>query len=54
VLVGLEQFREHLGGRLCVTLPRSIGDKVEVHRIDLPLMVEAIGRLRPAPAEGEK
>lgn len=54
VLVGLEQFREHLGGRLCITLPRSIGDKVEVHRIDLPLMVEAIGRLRPAPAKGEK
>jgi len=48
VLAGIEQFREHLGGRLCVTLPRSIGDKVEVHRISVPLMMKAIGLLRPA------
>ena len=25
VLDGLEQFREHLGGRLCVTLPNGLG-----------------------------
>jgi 3-dehydroquinate synthase len=47
VLAGLEQFREHLGGRLCITLPKPLGAKVEVHRISLPLMKKAIGLLRP-------
>jgi len=47
VLGGIEQFREHLGGRLCVTLPKPLGAKIEVHRISLPLMKKAIGLLRP-------
>jgi 3-dehydroquinate synthase len=47
VLAGLEQFREHLGGRLCITLPAPLGAKREVHRISLPLMKKAIGLLRP-------
>ena len=33
VLAGLEQFREHLGGALTVTLPDGIGRKVEVHQM---------------------
>jgi 3-dehydroquinate synthase len=40
VLVGLEEFREHLGGELCVTLLSAIGTGVEVDRID-PALVEA-------------
>jgi len=48
VLAGIEQFREHLGGRLCITLPAPLGTKVEVHRINLALMKKAIGLLRPA------
>ena len=48
VLAGLEQFREHLGGTLCITLPKPLGAKVDVHRISLPLMKKAIGLLRPA------
>ncbi len=48
VLAGLEQFREHLGGRLCITLPKPLGAKIEAHRISLPLMKRAIGLLRPA------
>ena len=47
VLIGLEQFREHLGGALCITLPKPLGAKVEVHRVNLPLMKKAIGLLRP-------
>ena len=47
VFAGLEQFREHLGGRLCITLPKPLGTKIEVHRISLPLMKKAIGLLRP-------
>ncbi len=47
VLAGLEQFREHLGGRLCITLPAPLGSKTEVHRVSQPLMERAIGLLRP-------
>jgi 3-dehydroquinate synthase len=31
LLEGLEEFREHLGGRLTLTLPRAIGVAFEVH-----------------------
>jgi len=45
VLAGLEEFREHLGGRLTITLLDDIGRGVEVHTIDAPLMREAIAAL---------
>lgn len=40
LLRGLADFREHLGGRLTVTLPAPIGRGVEVHEMD-PADVEA-------------
>ena len=46
VIAGLERFREHLGGRLNITLPDGIGARVEVHRIDADLVAEAIDALR--------
>lgn len=46
VIGGLEDFREHLGGELTVTFPRSIGARHEVHEIDLPLMEQSIVALR--------
>jgi 3-dehydroquinate synthase len=45
LLDGLEQFREHLGGRLCVTLPCPIGAKREVHTMDTRAIQTAITRL---------
>ena len=42
LLEGLEEFREHLGGRLTVTLPKGIGARVEVNHIDLPALEQAI------------
>jgi len=45
LLAGLEEFREHLGGRLTITLIRGIGHPVDVHEIDRDRMVEAIQRL---------
>jgi 3-dehydroquinate synthase len=42
---GLEEFRQHLGGRLTLTMLRGVGDPVDVHEIDVPLMREAIRRL---------
>jgi 3-dehydroquinate synthase len=43
----LGDFREHLGGELCITLLDGIGRGVEVHRIDLGVMqacVDALAR----------
>jgi 3-dehydroquinate synthase len=46
VLDGLEEFREHLGGELTVTLLQGIGRGFEVHEMSLPKVVEAIYELR--------
>lgn len=57
LLDGLREFQEHLGGRLCITLPRGIGHKREVHRmstrrIELALDdVRAFLRWRSADAD---
>jgi len=45
-LNGLEEFREHLGGELTITLLKEIGCGVEVHEMNLPKVVEAIHELR--------
>jgi 3-dehydroquinate synthase len=42
---GLRDFQEHLGGELCVTYPRGIGARFEVHEIDLALMEAALQEL---------
>ena len=34
ILKGLEEFREHLGGELTITLVPKLGEKVEVHEMD--------------------
>ena len=39
---GLEEFRQHLGGRLTVTMLRGVGDPIDVHEIDEPRMRQAI------------
>jgi 3-dehydroquinate synthase len=41
----LEDFQEHLGGDLTITLPVGIGRKKEVHDIDERLMYRCIGML---------
>jgi len=35
VLEGLEEFREHLGGELTITLLSDIGRGLEVHSMDI-------------------
>lgn len=42
---GLEEFRQHLGGRLTVTMLRGVGDPIDVHEIDESLMRQALARL---------
>lgn len=39
---GLEEFRQHLGGRLTITMLSSVGRPVDVHGIDRNRMAEAI------------
>jgi 3-dehydroquinate synthase len=46
LLVGLEEFREHLGGELTVTLLKELGTGIEVHEMDHVLIAEAIEWLR--------
>ena len=46
VLKGLEEFREHLGGELTLTMLRGIGEGIEVHEVVLPKMVEAVAELQ--------
>jgi len=42
LLGGIEEFREHLGGKLTITLISEIGSKCDVHTIDMDLMKQAI------------
>ena len=46
LLTGLEEFREHLGGELTITLLRHIGEGFEVHEMALPLVERAMRELR--------
>ncbi|MGH7976427.1 MAG: 3-dehydroquinate synthase [Limisphaerales bacterium] len=45
-LSGLEEFREHLGGELTITLLKEIGLGIEVHEMDSKKIVEAVHELR--------
>ncbi|MEO8414674.1 MAG: 3-dehydroquinate synthase [Ginsengibacter sp.] len=46
VLLGLNEFREHLGGRLTIMLLCDIGKGEEVHEIDIALLIEASRQLK--------
>lgn len=46
VLSGLNEFREHLGGRLTIPLLTGIGHATEVHEMDLGLLRRAVGVLQ--------
>jgi 3-dehydroquinate synthase len=46
ILNGLEEFREHLGGELAITLVKAIGEGFEVHEMCLPKIIEAIYELQ--------
>jgi hypothetical protein len=51
LFAGLEEFRQHLGGRLTLTMLRGVGEPVEVHEVDDRLMRAAIDRVAAyAPA----
>ena len=45
LLGGIQEFREHLGGKLTITLIKNIGTKIDVNKIDLKIMRNAIKKL---------
>ena len=51
VLAGLEEFREHLGGKLTITLVPEIGRKIEVNEMDEIAIVDALKFLRQRHAD---
>lgn len=46
IITGLQEFREHLGGRLTISLLEAIGKGKEVHSIDLNTLRKAVNMLR--------
>jgi 3-dehydroquinate synthase len=45
LLTGLEEFRQHLGGELCITLLTAIGHAIEVNTVDTSAMLAARNKL---------
>ena len=54
ILNGLEEFREHLGGKLTITLLKALGQGFEVNEMNLPLVIESIHELRDRQAGREQ
>jgi 3-dehydroquinate synthase len=46
MLDGLEEFREHLGGRLTIPMIRAPGDRLDVHEMEGPVVKAAFDELR--------
>ena len=45
LLAGLDEFREHLGGKLTLAMLRGVGDPVDVHEIQPTAVLKSIERL---------
>jgi len=43
---GLEEFRQHLGGRLTLTMLKNPGEPFEVHQINRDLMLQSITKVK--------
>ena len=50
LVAGLAEFREHLGGELCLTMLEGVGRPIEVHAVRDELLSRAIDRLDHGPA----
>lgn len=46
MLEGLEEFREHMGGRLTIPMIRAPGERLDVHDMDGPIVKAALDELR--------
>lgn len=52
LLAGLEEFREHMGGRLTIPMIRAVGDRLDVHTMDPVHVGAAIETLEARYAHG--
>lgn len=43
---GLNEFREHLGGQLTITILEKLGKGLEIHEVDFDLMKQAVDQLK--------
>jgi len=48
---GLEEFRQHLGGRLTLTMLRGVGDPIEIHEVDHAVMARAMDHVTQFAAD---
>ncbi|MEM8494560.1 MAG: 3-dehydroquinate synthase [Planctomycetota bacterium] len=48
---GLERFRQHLGGRLTLTMVRAVGNAIDVHEVDDAALDETLSDLAVAEAK---
>ncbi len=46
LLHGLREFREHLGGHLCITMPRGVGARHEIHEMNHDQIAAAVRKLK--------
>jgi 3-dehydroquinate synthase len=46
LLAGLDEFREHMGGRLTIPMIRAPGERVDVHEMEPALVEAAVVELR--------
>jgi 3-dehydroquinate synthase len=51
IYAGLEEFRQHLGGRLTLTMLHGVGRPIEVHEIDCAVMHAASDYITTFAAE---
>ena len=53
IMIGLDEFREHLGGELTVAMPDGIGNRLDVHEMDRDLIRQAIEMTSQYCIDGE-
>ena len=54
VWTGLEQFREHLGGALCIAMPDGLGNRCDIHDYDEALFEQCISDLRSRQPQSQR
>ena len=52
IIQGLNEFREHLGGRLTIMLLEGVGQGVEVHEMDSDIIKQSIILLQKRSQKG--
>lgn len=46
LLEGIEEFREHIGGELCLTLPQGIGRRIEINNLPEDQVLRCVAKLK--------